>query len=591
MRIFEINNFLNAISSLLLESFKDDMYKAYPEEKNNMTFNDAIKFFNTHAEVKNGIKKMVEPGGNLAVQIKKRFKTGQEFIDVVFALIDKLNKSVEKGQSKNYAWKNEIGKEYNEIQREIKSGKTPNVSENDFWVIPCRTYEELHSVTQKYTGNLPVMSRDEIKKRYNIEVPEDAQHYDDEMTPEEFFEWAKNEDRFFMDPSWCIAKNESYFDGYHLSVYKEELPRCYVIISKLYPNLRFCIQMKGKPSFETYFIEGDDIKIKTVFRGPIAQEIRDPWQIGGIYDSYDFGLRVMELAFGKDEIKSLIHDIEKGREEIEDFCKVDELQNGSIQFSNNSDIKVINNNFTNLTDGSYMFNKCDSLKEFNGELPELKIGFCMFAETSIETFDVDLIQLKEGNNMFANCKKLKLFNSEIPNLKYGNSMFTDCGLLFFEKDMPELVKGVDMFCRNKNLKKFNSEMPKLEDGNFMFGDCVNLTSFESDLPSLGCGRYMFNNCNLKEFFSNTRKLIDGGGMFYGCKQLRKFKGDLSSLRYGQDMFEGCKLDTESVKNIAETISNTKDDYSRITIGVDEMDEEKEKYIKMIKEKGWKVEIR
>ena len=67
MRIFEVNNFLNRISNLLLESFKDEMYKLYPEERENMTFDDAIKFFNTHQEVKNGIKKMVKPGGNLAV--------------------------------------------------------------------------------------------------------------------------------------------------------------------------------------------------------------------------------------------------------------------------------------------------------------------------------------------------------------------------------------------------------------------------------------------------------------------------------------------------------------------------------------------
>ena len=58
------------------------------------------------------------------------------------------------------------------------------------------------------------------------------------------------------------------------------------------------------------------------------------------------------------------------------------------------------------------------------------------------------------------------------------------------------------------------------------------------------------------------------------------------------MFKGCKLDTESVKNIAKTIS-TFSSYivdPTLTIGVDKMDEEKKKYIKMIEEKGWKVKI-
>ena len=77
-------------------------------------------------------------------------------------------------------------------------------------------------------------------------------------------------------------------------------------------------------------------------------------------------------------------------------------------------------------------------------------------------------------------------------------------------------------------------------------------------------------------------------MFEGCENLKRFEGNLSSLKEAYDMFKGCKLDTESVKNIAETISTASSYDPTITIGVDEMDEEKEKYIKMIEEKGWKV---
>ena len=54
------------------------------------------------------------------------------------------------------------------------------------------------------------------------------------------------------------------------------------------------------------------------------------------------------------------------------------------------------------------------------------------------------------------------------------------------------------------------------------------------------------------------------------------------------MFSGCKLDTESVKKIAETLPNNNE--GCIMIGVDEMDKEKEKYLKMIEEKGWRVVV-
>ena len=88
----------------------------------------------------------IESSGNLADDIKKKFNTGEEFITAVSKLLDKFNKGVEKGKSKNYDGKKEVSQEYAEIQKAIKAGKEPDVDDKDFWVIPCRTYKQLHSV-------------------------------------------------------------------------------------------------------------------------------------------------------------------------------------------------------------------------------------------------------------------------------------------------------------------------------------------------------------------------------------------------------------------------------------------------------------
>lgn len=569
MRIFEVNNFLNRFNTFLLESFKEDMYRVYSkdEETNDEDFDNAIKTFNNNQQVKDGIKKMIEPGGYLAGQIKKKFTSRKEFVDAVSKLLDEFNKGLEKGENKNYDGKNEIGQEYAEIQQAIKDGKKTNVSETDFWLIPCRTYEQVHSVAQKYTGNLPILSRDEIKKRYDVLVPGDAQHYDDKMTPEEFFEWAKNEDKFFMDPSWCVAKDKNWFDSYDLEVGDDEWPKCYVVISKLYPNLRFCIKTSNVHGYKIHFIEDGYIKVKIVHVD--IDEIRDPWQIGGFDEKVDFGLDVMELAFGENKIDELIDYIKDKNKTVKVESKTDDLQDGNNYFSYNSYIKVINSDFTNLTDGFNMFEECPNLRYFDGKLPKLKIG----------------------DSMFYNCEKLKSFNSEMPNLITSEMMFYgNINLKNFNCKLPKLKIGLRMFEKCENLITFESDLSALKDSSYMFDDCYNLKDFSCDMQKLKDGSGMFEDCvRLRSFRGDLSSLDRGDYMFNRCRQLMSFRGDLSSLSTGVGMFKGCKLDTESVKNIAETIADGVND-AIITIGVDKMDEEKEKYIEMIKEKGWTVKI-
>lgn len=442
------------------------MYKAYPEEKNNTLFDDAINFYNKFPEVKNGIKKMVKVDGNLAKNIKEKFKTGQEFIDAVLDLTSQLDKS-----KKENAKRDEIKREYKQIQKDAKSNKTQKQFENDFWLFPCKTYKELHTIICKYIGQLPMLSRKMIKAKYNVEVPEKGRCYDCDMSPKEFFEWAKNEDRFFMDPSWCTAKNERFFKRYDLEVEENENAKCYVVISKLYPNLRFCIS-KGAGDDKMIFLDGDEI---TITENGIG-EIRDPWQIGGTREPIEYGLQVMKLAFGEN--------------------KTDELLN--------------------------------EIKNSIGQ-----------KETKIQSF--------------------------------------------------EIQNGVEMFKENLSLKSFNHPLTKLENGTEMFKECQFLKTFNSSLPKLENGTEMFNYCiSLQEFNVDMPQLKNGKRMFCGCYQLSDFSGDLSSLRDGFEMFKGCQLNTKSIKNIAQSIPNTRK--GRITLDVDEMDEEKERYFQMIENKGWVVDF-
>ena len=103
----------------------------------------------------------------------------------------------------------------------------------------------------------------------------------------------------------------------------------------------------------------------------------------------------------------------------------------------------------------------------------------------------------------------------------------------------------------------------------MFTYCTNLTTFTTDLSSL------------------TR----GENMFGSCYNLTTFNSNLSSLTAGSYMFHNCKLDTNSVKNIAETINTVTNNPSiHIGIGSTTPSEEEHTYLTQIHNKGWKVYV-
>ena len=74
---------------------------------------------------------------------------------------------------------------------------------------------------------------------------------------------------------------------------------------------------------------------------------------------------------------------------------------------------------------------------------------------------------------------------------------------------------------------------------------------------------------------------------------------MSSLTNGNRMFDGCKLNTASIKNIAETINdvrdlteNWNDIYKTIKIGIGNSTptEEEHTYLTQIHNKGWEVYV-
>lgn len=142
----------------------------------------------------------------------------------------------------------------------------------------------------------------------------------------------------------------------------------------------------------------------------------------------------------------------------------------------------------------------------------------------------------------------------------------------WNESLKDLTAGTDdpareLFTQCTALVVFNSDLSSLGKGRGMFDDCSNLTVFNAKLTSLWDGRNMFRNCsNLVEFDIEVSSLRDGANMFDNCTNLTTFKSKLPSLFLGHGMFDGCKLNSASIKNIANTI-NPAAGGTNITLGM------------------------
>ena len=224
-----------------------------------------------------------------------------------------------------------------------------------------------------------------------------------------------------------------------------------------------------------------------------------------------------------------------------------------------------------LRDGLSLFYNCDSIITFSGNLTNLIVGDKMFYEcNNLAKFDVDLSSLTDGNSMFWSCNNLTSFVSNLHSLINGYFMLFGCAnLINFEtSNLSSLTNGTSMF-RGCGISSFSYDLSSLTNGICMFYYCSNLKTFKSDLSSLTNAQRMFDMCN----------------------NLTTFTSDLKSLTDGSYMFGGCKLNTQSIKNIAETI-NTVSNSPSIMIGIGNKTptEEENTYLTQIHNKGWQVYV-
>lgn len=464
---------ISCTNYILFESFKSDLMGAYNKNgvqvDGNQKLLTAVQIFNGDNLIKDKVKRDLKNPPNIAIALVKSFPNPQD-------LVNYINK-VQQGF---------VEKEQQNKEKKQRKEQAERVSD-DFFVYPCHTFEEAHSTAFSHTGSLERLSNQKIKKKYKINVPKPATHYRTRKTPAEFLEFMKSAP-FFMNPSWCVTANQKYWDLYSLSTEKNEHPKCYIIISKQHPNVRFCITLDEK--YEK--VVKMDIDSVTATKTTRACEIRDPWQIGG-GKCIETGKEMIKLAFNKSKI---IENIISEREENSN-TKFKDLINGESLFKERLDITQWTVDLPNLKKGYFMFNNCSNLTSFNANLPNLLNGSCMFSCTLLKSFSGDLPKLTNGDEMFYHCEHLTSFTGDLSNLTTAKQMFRDCSkLTTFNANLPNLSDGYFMFCRSRALTSWTIDLPNLKNGSYMFCDCSNLTSFFGDLRKLTDGMFMFHKCNL-----------------------------------------------------------------------------------------------
>lgn len=158
--------------------------------------------------------------------------------------------------------------------------------------------------------------------------------------------------------------------------------------------------------------------------------------------------------------------------------------------------------------------------------------------------------------------------------EYPFGMFQSCSnLITFNSDLRSLTNGGAMFSICDNLETFNADVSSLTEAYQMFYKTYSLSSFTNDLPSLKNGEYMFQNSGIRTFVSDLSSLTNGHSMFYYSERLTSFTSNLSSLTNGDWMFTRCKLNSNSVKNIIDTINTVSSGDLRLDVGCNDTAED------------------
>ena len=190
-------------------------------------------------------------------------------------------------------------------------------------------------------------------------------------------------------------------------------------------------------------------------------------------------------------------------------------------------LDLTNFNASNITDLSYMFNKCQKLKEIKG----------------INKLITD--KVTEMKSMFQQCNKLEyldISNFDTSNVTNMSYMFNKCHKL-------KVINGISKFI-TKNVIAMNS----------MFQQCVELEYLDLnnfDTSNVTKMNHMFNKCNKLKVINGinkftTHNVTDMNKMFQECSKLECL--DLSNFNTSNVtdmsfMFAGCnKLKYLNISN-------------------------------------------
>lgn len=262
------------------------------------------------------------------------------------------------------------------------------------------------------------------------------------------------------------------------------------------------------------------------------------------------------------------------------------LSSAYMMFYHCEKLETFNSNLRSLTNGISMFNNCIlNAKSVNNialtinrvtNNPRLDLGvnYQITSDTQVKK-DIGLIKHK-GWDVYTNQsnatttytlpKYAGCTTTAQVKAKDSNYKTNDIVNGVWVEYLPDLTDGSNLFIGSdgpnpisQTLKTFTSYFPALTNGSWMLADCTNLTTFScGDLNYLTNGDSMFYRCTkITTFNSSLKSLTYGKYMFGGCLELTTFNSDLSSLTNGYSMFYGCKLNTNSLKNIADTIKNVK----------------------------------
>ena len=183
-----------------------------------------------------------------------------------------------------------------------------------------------------------------------------------------------------------------------------------------------------------------------------------------------------------------------------------------------------------ITDLSYMFSDCDSLK-YLPDISYLNTSYitnmsylfnnCKSIENIPDISKWDTINVLDMSYMFSNCSSLKslpnISNWNTSNTLYTNNMFYKCSSLLQLPDISMWNTG------------------KIIDMSYLFSYCCSLKSLPNiskwNINKVINMRHIFSFCTSLEFISdisnwNTKNLKDISFMFYGCESL-KYLPDIS----------------------------------------------------------------